>query len=150
MRRPFNLLALVSGLSLAGCDDITSPRAVATDAVAVRATLSDPMMSASSTTDSVVLRVTIHNPRPYPITIGTTADYPWWSLVITNPEDPMRGTWGSINAWRPLTLKAGADTVHAIVVYVRDASLGLTPGRYQVQGGLNRTLSAPLELQITP
>ncbi len=146
------LLALVlAGATLgSGCNDATGPQNIADGAVGVTATLSKSAISLSSLTDSVLLRVTVHNPYPYPITIGADAASFYWSYTIESVDDPLRGWWDLTNPSRPVTLKAGGSAVKELVVRVNDPQLKFSPGAWRVAGGINRSLSAPIDLQIVP
>ena len=150
MRNSLSVLTIAAGLSFAACSDVTGPRVVDASAITARATLSTSVLSASSPSDSAVLRVTVHNPHPYAVSTGTSAAYSWWSLVIDSVDDPTQGAWNLRNAERPLTIAAGADTVQLFVIRVRDPAMRLSPGHFRVQGGLDRTLSSPLQLQVIP
>ena len=154
MTRLSSFCVLLSALALAGCREVAGPNVVPEEFVTVRATLSGTSMTASNVRDSVILTITVRNPHPFPVTLNSGSSsgssYPWWTIVINDPDDPVRGSSLYRNAWHSLTLRARADTSESFVLYMRDAALGLAPGRFQVQGGLGRKLSAPLELTVTP
>lgn len=114
----------------------------------VSAALSAGTASLSESTADVILWITVRNPFPYPVVLGTPADYPWWSVTIEPVGSDYSGVWILRNPRQPLALAAGADTVYAFALHIHDSANQLEAGDYNIRGGLDYTMSGPQRLRI--
>jgi hypothetical protein len=167
MKRTFPPLVLALGL-------LPGDRRCAPDlpagALAVSATVTPHRVSWARPSDSLVVAISVRNPRPWPVdvhvggppysmtqAIDSTSGIGFGYRILSRTgrvTGPSSGTWG-----RPVFRFGALQTlIDTIVVHIgphprgpgRTPRDGLAPGPYVVQAHFARTKAAPVPIEVVP
>lgn len=146
------LVAVVALIGLA-CGDAVGPTTVRSDHVAIEARIAPGIMSLSSTTDSVVVVVSVRNRLPWRAAVhlrgADPAEHIWWSVRVGSDTSAVLGRFALINSFGELALDPH-QVVERRIVLRPDFFDGFTPGTYVVHAGLGYDQVRAGSLVVSP